>query len=375
MSGKNKWFAIFVIAIFIFSTFSIMLYTDNSSTDDSTTKTVDVTNQLSLNYVAEVNGIISEYPMKGYFILQGITQDSLINNLDSQIQDINNVYNVTSSMQMLDSNVANLNEISYIYTAKIVGSDLDYFALQNALFDKNIFGEFLVYPSAIVDFNSFVVFKNNDMNLTKEYDLGSTQLTVLMHPEKYDNQIGDNIKFNISATFSGDVLSNYGTEQSGNISANPLTINSIYSSDYNKLAYTIYVLNADRNFSESDFKFIKDLGYDYNYLAQSNNAKLDFELNTKFDNVIKDANAKLYDFNANVLYTIDSLVYVDSINYMDKNYSIDQNVNIYSDFSGKSYPGLNYLIYKDSNVLQYNISAYLLRDKIVNVNAEAIGKK
>lgn len=368
----GKWFAVLVIILFIMSTFSIMLYaTNDNNEDDSNTTTLDPISNLTLNYTANLQGIIKEYPVKGFFIVQGITSNSLTEEIDLQLKDINNVYSVESSIKLLDSN--NLENINYMYTAQILGPELDYYTFLLDLKDKNIFSEVLVYPSATVDYNSYVVFVNNDLNLTKEYDIGGNEITVLMHPENFDNVIGDKISFGIYATFNGELLKSYMSEQINNITANPVTITSLYTAVPKKLGYNVLILNADKNFEEKDFDFVKSLGYDFNYFAQENNAQLSFDLQTNFSKFIIDANTKLVvDYNANVNYAIDASLFVDKITYMDKNYDVNSDVALYSDFSGNAYPGLNYLKYKDSEELQYTITAYLVRDKVTNANAEVI---
>ena len=369
--GSGKWFAILVIVLFLASTFSVLLYSNNGEKPADVNKTtVDVTNLMSGSYIATVQGIINQYPMNDYFIMQGMTSEYKTDLLDSQIKDINNVYTVTSSLQIADANLG-----TYIYTAKVLGSDLTYDYFKQEIIDKNIFGnEYLIYPSAIIDYNSFLTFVNTDLNTTKQYDLGGSQITILMHPEKFDSLVGDKIIFTITATFSGDALTGgYFAEQTDNLSAQPQTIYSLYKGDYDKLGYSVFVLDADQNFSENDFNFINSLGYNFEYFGQNNNAKLDFNSNINMTKLISDINSKLIqDYNAQVDYLINANLFVDKINYLDQNYDINNNIQIISTMSGKSLSGIDYVKYKDAKELQYNISAYLLRGKVVDAFAEVL---
>lgn len=371
MGGSGKWFAIFVIILFLVSTFAVMLYTNSSGADKNKPTSVNTKDLVPITYTATATGTVKELPVNGSFLLQAYTNETDVTLLDSYLKDVNNVYNVNSQLKINpDTNKVNA---SYVYIANISGEGVDYNTLKNAILDTNYFlPNSVIYPFAKVDYNSNLHFVNKDLNLTKDYSLGGSEIAVLVNP---DTILNDKIQFTLTAHFKGDILKSYDSPviETQNLSAQPKAINSLYQSDFNKTGYSILILNADKNFSESDFNFINKLDYNYQYFGQNNNAKLDFNLSTNFSKLISDVNSKLIsDFNAQVNYLILANVFVDKISYMDKNYDVNKNIDISSDINGIPVGGLDYFKYKDANKLEYNIKAYLIRDKVVESSAEVL---
>ncbi len=358
-NNNGKWFAILVIVLFLSSTFSVFLYTSGNKEDTNTTTTTvtDPTTTIPISYTATLDGNILEVPTASSFRLMAYTNETDVDKLDLSLRDVNGVYNVAGSITLnKDTNKITAN---YIYIADIVGTSLDYNFLYGKINDNNSFikGQTNLFPYAKVSYNSLVDFTNKDLNSKKQYDLGGNEIVVLVEPDTFVN---DKISFSIAAQFKGDALANYGAFELQNLSAQPQAINSIYSS---KFTNSFYAISFDGNIAKDKFKVLNDKNLDYNY---------EFSYSTTYLTIDKDANLSKYltllngfskDYNAKENSFVYGTIFVDTISYMDKNYDANRLVNTFLDYN--KYIDLN------SN-LEYNLTAYLVRDKIVSVSANPI---
>lgn len=355
---SGKWFAVLVIIIFLASTFSVLLYANNGdTTNDTTTKTIDdPTTNLPVVYTANLNGKVVEVPSSSSFRFMAYTNESQVNLIDSSIKDLNNIYNVASTMQINpDTNKVNA---TYVYIADIVGSNVDYNYLFSSLEANNYFeNDLALYPYAKLDYNSFVTFENKDLNTTKVYDIGGNQIIVLVDPNTFVN---DEISFTIQAQFIGDTLGNYQAYEQQNLSTSPKAINSIYKGQFVK---TVYDLSIDANIPESKFAFLKDKALDFNYYGNIGKVDLEVDKDKDLSKYLSELKTLEKDYNFKTVVNVIGFVFIDTINYMDKNYLLDQNVTV----------GLDYNTYVNmTEDLQYNVTAYLIRDEVVGANATPI---
>jgi len=357
-SGSGKWFAILVIVLFLMSTFSVLLYTASSdNVDDSNGEVIDPTANLAIVYTAELDGTVLEMPVASSYRLMTYTNETDVDKIDLSIRDINNVYNVAGSLTM--NKDTNSIIASYIYIADIVGTELGYeFLLSELKQNPNFISEQLnLFPYAKVQYDSLVTFKNKDLNKTIQYDLGGNEIIVLVESETYVN---DSLKFAINAQFKGNSLAGYGAYQLQNLSASPKAINSLYKA---KFTNEIYAISFDGNVPLDAFKDLNTNKLDYNY---------DFSYGTTYLTIGKDSDLTKYinllnnvseDYNTKQTNIAYGTIFVDTISYMDKNYDVNRLVNTY----------LDYDVYSDLKTdLEYNVTAYLVRDKITSVSASPI---
>jgi hypothetical protein len=346
-SGSGKWFAILVIVLFLMSTFSVLLYTNSSSDSDDSNKSIIIgpTTNMAINYSAKLDGNIIEVPVQSSYRLMTYTNETDVDKLDLSIRDLNNVYNVAGSLTLNKDN--NTVVANYIYIADIVGTDLKYDVLLSALNNNSNFmsGQLNLFPYAKVQYNSLVTFENKDLNKTIQYDLGGNEIIVLVEPETYVN---DKISFAINAQFKGNTLGGYGAYQLQNLSASPVAINSIYKAKFNN---ELFAISFDGNIPLDAFKDLNENNLDYNYDFSYDTTYLTIDKNAKFDNYLSLLNGISNDYNAKQTNVAYGTIFVDTINYMDKKYDLNKLVN---------------------TDLEYNITAYLVRDKIVSVNANPI---
>jgi hypothetical protein len=356
--GSGKWFAILVIIIFLASTFSVLLYANNGDdSSDTTTKTIDdPTTNLPIVYTANVNGKVLEVPTSGAFRFMAYTNEVQVNLIDSSIKDLNNIYNVVSTIQInSDTNTVNA---TYVYLADIVGSNVDYNYLFTSLKANTYFvNDIALYPYAKIDYNSFVTFENKDLNNVKIYDIGGNQIMVLVDSSTLVN---DEISFVIQAQFIGDVLGGYQAYQLQNLSASPKTINSIYKGKFVK---EIYDLSIDANILESKFAFLKDNGLDFNYNQYDGKVDLTVDKENDLGKYLLAMNSFEKDNNAKLTANVYGSIFVDTITYIDKNYDVNRDVSVLMDYN-------SYINMTDD--LEYNVMAYIIRDEVVGATATPI---
>jgi len=356
--GSGKWFAILVIVLFLASTFSVLLYAnkgDNSS--DTTTKTIDdPTKSLPVTYTADLTGKVIEIPSSSSFRFMAYTNESQINLIDKSIKDLNNIYNVASTMQINpDTNKVNA---TYVYLADIIGSNVDYNYLSSSLkLNPKFISDFALYPYAKLDYNSFVTFENKDLNTIKMYDIGGNQIIVLVDPNTF---IGDEISFVLQAQFIGDALGQYNAYENKNLSAQPKAINSIYKG---KFVFDFYDLSLDANIPESKFTTLKDKGLDFNYYSYNGVVDLAVAKDKDITKYISELSSIEQDYNAHLTTNVYGNIFVDKINFIDRNYDINSTVSTILDYN-------TYINMKTD--LEYNVLAYVVRDKVVQANATPI---
>jgi len=350
---NGKWFAILVIVLFMLSMFSVILYSNNTDDVTETTTLQDPTENLPIQYSANLIGKVVEIPAVDSYRLIGYTNESVINDIDLSIRDLDNVYNVTSTIVF--NNDTNAVNKSYIYMADVQGQDINYDVFYSSVQDNNFLVNSVIYPYAKIDSNSFVEFVNKDLNLTKAYDLGSNEYIVLVEP---NTLLDDVIEFTLQAKFSGDSFAGYGAYMVNNVSASPKLINSIYNGEF---TLDFYDISFDANIPESDFNYLKEMNLDFNYYSyDSTDLIINKESNlSEYFNSLKKIEE---DYNILPNVFVYGNVYVDSIQYLDMNYEYNNLVNAVMDYN-KYEPNKNY---------DFTLSAYLVRDEIVSANAQYI---
>ncbi|PIU21978.1 MAG: hypothetical protein COT14_03190 [Candidatus Diapherotrites archaeon CG08_land_8_20_14_0_20_30_16] len=351
---SGKWFAILVIVIFIVSTFSVLLY--NQSQDEEPEKKVveDPTKDLPIQYKAEVNGKVLEVPTNSSFRLIGYTNESQVDLIDKSIRDLNNVYNVAGSL--IINKDTNTVDATYVYVTDVVGTNIDTNYFYSSVKSNQYFlpGQTNTFPYAKIDYNSLVNFENKDLNVAKMYDLGGNQIIVLVDPNTF---IGDEISFAIAAQFKGDSLAGYNAFELKNLSEEPKAITSIYNGKFNK---DFYAIAFDVNIPQDKFSVIGTENKDYNYFPSSNATTITIDKDKDLPKYLSLLGVLEKDYNTKLTTFAYGSIFVDKINYLDKNYDVNRNVNVSMDYN--QFVNLQ----KD---LEYNITAYLVRDKIVSVSA------
>lgn len=347
MQNKSgKWFAVLVIMLFLASMFSVILWKMDDSSTPEKTVTEDPLNTIPIAFSATSKGKVIELPANNAYLFFAQTNNADVLALDNTLKSLDSVMNLSSQIQLMDEN----SDYDYTYMASIVTSDdVSYLEINNSIISLNEFESFEIYPYALVEYDSFLVFKNIDLNLTKELSLGGSTIPILSDGSTLLN---DEVEFKVDAQFTGNKLSNYNAYLLSNLTAAPKDIISIYDADF--LPHK-YIYEIDGNYDENYFSFI-DYNFEYynnekTYLVFSEDyvLKVDSLMNTKLD--------------LNFIKYVSGEIYVKDINYLGNEILIDRNIPVKD--------GLDYDKIKQKN--SYRLELTFIRDKFSNGTAVYLG--
>jgi ABC-type glycerol-3-phosphate transport system permease component len=354
MNKSGKWFAIFVIVLFLMSMFSVILWKVSDSSSQEKEIIEDPLNSIPITFNATSKGKVIELPTNNMYLVYAKTNNPDVSSLDTILKAESNIMNVSSQLQILDAN----EDFDYMYLAYLSTDDnVDYFSLHSYISDINDFGIFEIYPYALVEYDSFLKFENTDLNLTKELSLGGSNIIILV--DGY-TLLNDEVEFIVTASFTGNKLSNYNAILTNNLTSAPKVIQSIYTGNFLPKEY---VYEIDGNYSKEFFSFID---YNFEYYNNDKTYLVFFkDYSSQIDSKLKN-NLESYE------KYVSGFVYVNDINYLGENISIDSNLYVTSyDLNNNLIYGLPYNKINTKN--SYRLELTFIRNNYSTGNAVYLG--
>jgi len=339
--------AYFVIFIMLASTAGIAIGFlaggGSSSSDDNSNVSVNPEDLISLNYEATVNATVNEIT-KTYMLFSD-TNNFDITVIDRDIRRIDGVSNVDSYFRLNDD--ASISSANYKYIATISGYGINQETFYEDLINATTYLENVsLMPYALIEFDHNVTFTNSDLNITKEYEYGQPQATVIIGPS---TEVGDNIEVQLYVTFLGGSITQTIGEETRNLTTEPQNFVSMQTLPFELERSYVGVQGDINSVDLSSF----DVNIDYQYDSNSMSV---LTLDSDLDLLLLELEG--YDVNSEGYWL--GKVFVSEVSNLVQVYDYNEYVDVqlpYGDYT------------LDENI-SFILTTYLQRDEILGITAE-----
>ena len=213
---SGKIFAIVIAIIMLGSTVGFAFWSVSNAQENNPTPTDNTPQQpaTEVSYQAE-NIDANVIEILPSIRIVGLSKELNINKIDSAIYSLEGVKSVSSVF----SNASG----TFYYVATIAfsaGSQASANSVVSEIQDKNILSGVDGYSFAIIELEKKILFQseNQDLNLPKEYEFSDSASNALIG---FSSIKGDALKVTVSATFSGNTLTQLSAIETQNLAAEP----------------------------------------------------------------------------------------------------------------------------------------------------------